>query len=131
MNAAKSSRLRQRLWRDYRALARSLRLMTSDQPLVPGSCYLMRRKCGKPNCRCARGELHPVWVLTRSEAGHHKLYVVPASQRARIRRLAAAWRRSQRARAGFVKQGASLLALADELVGHHIVLWPSDKEPTA
>ena len=40
-----------------------------SQPMVPGSLYLLRRKCGKPNCRCATGELHTRWVLTRSEQG--------------------------------------------------------------
>jgi hypothetical protein len=125
----KSARLRQRLWRHYRALGRSLRAMTADQSMVPGSFYLMRRKCGKAGCRCARGELHPVWVLTRSEAGRHKLYSVPAPERARLRRLTAAWRRSQRARARFVQESAALLALADELAQHQIVRWPGGKKP--
>ena len=100
----KTSRLRQQLWRDYRALGRLLRTLSAPELLTPGSFYLMRRKCGKPNCRCARGQLHPAWVLTRSEAGRHKLYSVPVSERARLRQLAAAYRRWQRARASFVKQ---------------------------
>ena len=79
--------LRQRLWRQYRALGRRLRAMTSQGPLTPGSFYLLRRKCGKASCRCTRGQLHAVWVLTRSEAGQHKLYTVPPDQRAQVRQL--------------------------------------------
>ena len=84
----------------------------------------MRRKCGKAGCRCTRGQLHGVWVLTRTESGKHKLYTVPANQRARLRRLTAAWRRHQRARARLVKQVAALLRLADQLAQSERVDWP-------
>jgi uncharacterized protein YjiS (DUF1127 family) len=116
--------LRQRLWRQYRALGRRLRTMTSQGPLTPGSFYLLRRKCGKPSCRCTRGHLHAVWVLTRSEAGQHKLYPVPSDQRAQVRQLAAAWRRYQRARARLIQQITVLLALADQLAESQRVDWP-------
>jgi hypothetical protein len=118
------SALRQELWRHYRALGALLRAMTAQGPLTPGSFYLMRRKCGKATCRCARGQLHPVWVLTRSEAGKHKLYAVPADQRAKVRQLAGAWRRYQRARARLVKQITALLELADRLALAGQVKWP-------
>lgn len=92
--------------------------------MVPGSFYLMRRKCGKPSCRCARGQLHPAWVLTRSEAGRHKLYAVRPEQRGTLRPLAQAYRRHHRARARLVKQAAQLLALVDALAQTRIVPWP-------
>jgi len=122
--SAELSALRQRLWRQYRAVGRLLRTMTSQGPLTPGSFYLLRRKCGKPACRCARGQLHAVWVLTRSEAGRHKLYTVPADQRARVRQLATAWRRYQRARAQLLKQTTALLAWADQIAERQRVAWP-------
>lgn len=118
------SALRQRLWRLHAALSRLLRTMTSQGPLTPGSFYLLRRKCGKPSCRCARGQLHAVWVLTRSENGQHKLYTVPPTQRAEIRQRAAAWRRYQRARARFVQQLSTLLALADQIAQSQRIDWP-------
>jgi hypothetical protein len=52
--------------------------------MIQGSFYLLRRKCGKPNCRCATGQLHPTRVLTRSEQGRDRLYVVPQDQCARV-----------------------------------------------
>ena len=127
---AKTSRLRQQLWRAYQALARTVRALSPDQSMIPGSFYLMRRKCGKASCRCAKGQLHPVWVLTRSEAGRHKLYSVPVDQRAQVRQRAAAWRRYQRARARFGKQAAALLALADQLAQAQTVVWPKPKPKT-
>ena len=118
------STLRQRLWRLHAALGRLLRTMTSQGPLTPGSFYLLRRKCGKPSCRCARGQLHAVWVLTRSENGKHKLYTVPPAQRAEIRQRAAAWRRYQRARARFVQELSRLLVLADQIAQSQRIDWP-------
>ena len=119
------SALRQRLWRLHAALGRLLRTMTSQGPLTPGSFYLLRRKCGKPSCRCARGQLHAVWVLTRSQKGKHKLYTVPPAQRAQVRQWAAAWRRYQRARARFVQQRSTLLAVADQIVQSQRIDWPA------
>jgi hypothetical protein len=122
------SKLRQRLWRTYQALGRSLRAMTAEQAMTPGSFYLLRRHCGKPNCRCARGQLHPVWVLSRSEAGRRTLYSIAPAERARVRQLARTWQRTHRARARFCKQTAALLALADKLAQAQTVRWP---EPAA
>lgn len=116
--------LRRRLWRQFRASGHLLRLMSAQAELIPGSFYLLRRKCGKPSCRCTRGQLHATWVLTRSEAGRHKLYPVPPAERARVRQLAAAWKRSQKARAKLLKLQAQLVALADEIVQHQQVVWP-------
>ena len=116
--------LRRQLWRHFRASAHLLRLMTAQAQLIPGSFYLLRRKCGKPSCRCAQGHLHATWVLTRSEAGQHKLYAVPPAQRARVRQLAAAWKRSQKARAKLLKLQAQLVALADAIVQNQQVRWP-------
>ena len=121
---ASTSPLRRQLWRQFRASARLLRRMTAQAELIPGSFYLLRRQCGKASCRCARGQLHAAWVLTRSEAGKHKLYVVPPAERARVRKLAAAWRRAQKARAKLFKLNAQLLALADEIVQKQQVDWP-------
>ena len=121
---AEPSALRQRLWRQYRAAGRLLRVMTSQGPLTQGSFYLLKRKCGKPSCRCARGQLHAVWVLTRSESGKHKLYTVPPAQRAQVRQLAAAWRRYHRARAALLQQITGLMALADQIAEAQRVEWP-------
>jgi len=122
--SADLSALRQQLWRHYRSLEGFLRTMTSQGPLTPGSFYLLKRKCGKPSCRCARGQFHAVWVLTRSESGQHKLYSVPPEQRAEVRQRAAAWRRYQRARARLLRQVSALVTLADQIAESQRVDWP-------
>ena len=123
------SRLRQKLWRAYAALARTLRQLQRTQPMVQGSFYLLRRKCGKPNCRCATGQLHASWVLTRSEAGQDRIYSVPKEQRAQVRQWALEYRRYQRARAALVKAQPQLVALADHLAAQRLLVWPEKKEP--
>ena len=92
--------------------------------MVQGSLYLLRRKCGKPNCRCARGQLHESWVLTRSEGGQSRLYTVAADQRGRLRPWAREYRRWQLARARLVKQSNTIVKLVDELADPRLQPWP-------
>ena len=115
---------RKQLWQSYAALGRLLRKLQWEQPLTPGSLYLLRRKCGKPTCRCAQGHLHEAWVLTRSEQGQTKLYPVPADQRGRLRQLTAAYRRYQRGRAQWVKSTDKLLTQIDAFAEAQLVPWP-------
>jgi hypothetical protein len=122
-----ASRLRQKLWQVYRALTRTLRILQTEAPMVQGSLYLLRRKCGKPNCRCVRGALHASWVLTRSESGRPRLYSVRPEQLATLRPLAREYRRWQLARARLVKQCAEMVALIDELAEGRLQSWPPEK----
>ena len=119
--------LRQQLWRAYTALAPTLRRLQRSAPMVQGSFYLLRRKCGKPNCRCATGELHATYVLTRSEQGKDRLYTVPKEQRAHVRKWAAEYRRYQRARAVLARRPARLLALVDQMAEQRLLVWPQKK----
>lgn len=118
------STLRQQLWRVYAALPVSLRALQRDQPMVQGSFYRLRRKCGKPNCRCARGELHESWVITRSEQGQDRIYSVPTDQRAQLRQWTAEYRRYQRARAVLIKRHLKLVQLVDRIAELRLRPWP-------
>jgi hypothetical protein len=122
------SSLRQQLWRAYAALAHTLRRLQRSELMVQGSFYLLRRKCGKPNCRCATGQLHAAYVLTRSEQGKDHLYTVPKEQRARVRKWAAEYRRYQRARAVLAKRHLYLLSLVDQMAEQRLLAWPQNQE---
>ena len=67
---AKASRLRQRKFE----LVRKFNL---PDELLPGSLAMTRRKCGKPNCHCASGEGHPIWLLTFSFRGKRRIERIP------------------------------------------------------
>jgi hypothetical protein len=49
----------------------------SDRPVIKGTVYELKRKCGKPGCKCARGEPHGRMVVSASEGGKTRLGVIP------------------------------------------------------
>jgi hypothetical protein len=57
-------------------------------PMITASLYEMRRRCGNPRCKCARGHLHTSWYLSRHQEGRTKLTyigrIVPAWLATRI-----------------------------------------------
>lgn len=123
------SRQRRRLWRMWRAAERLVRRMQPSEAMCPGSLYLLRRRCGKPTCRCRQGALHATWVVTRSEQGRVRLYRVPAKELAAVRRLTRNYRQWQRARAALVKVTSELLRQLDALAEGRLESWPAaDKE---
>ena len=55
-----------------------------------------RRRCGKPNCRCAAGEeLHEATVLSYSEGGRTRFLMLPAAEVAAVRAAAERYRAAQ------------------------------------
>jgi hypothetical protein len=69
------------------------------QPMVRGTVYEQRRKCGKPNCACATGEPHRSMMLSRSEAGRTKLIAIPAGRLKEFEVLTEHYQRFRQARA--------------------------------
>ena len=49
----------------------------SDRSVIKGTVYELRRRCGKPGCKCARGEMHARMVVSASEGGKTRLQVIP------------------------------------------------------
>ena len=45
--------------------------------LIKGSLVLNRRRCGKPGCRCAGGELHESFAFTYKQAGKSVMVHIP------------------------------------------------------
>ena len=43
--------------------------LIAHQPFLRGTLSLRQRSCGKPNCRCARGEKHASLYLVQSREG--------------------------------------------------------------
>ena len=61
-----------------------------------GSVVTHRRRCGKPNCRCADGEtLHEATVLSYSERGRTRFVMLPATEVAAVRAAADRYRMAQ------------------------------------
>ena len=128
MSRSELSKLRQQISRSFAVLGRLLCVFLHLGDMVPGYLYRLRRKCGKPTCRCMQGELHETWALTRSEQGKARLYSVRAEDRSTLRDRTLEYRRYQRARAKWVKQSAALLAQIDQLAEKRIVAWPTGQD---
>jgi hypothetical protein len=55
-----------------------LRQFRIPERALPGSLALTHRKCGKPTCRCASGDGHPMWSLTFMVDGKKRVERIPA-----------------------------------------------------
>ena len=66
-----------------------------EPELLRGNLFTMRRRCGKPNCRCAEGEPHESPALAYPEAGRTGTMTLTGAD---LRQVAAALRRYERAR---------------------------------
>lgn len=61
--------------------------------LIRGSLIVLRRRCGKANCRCADGEsLHESPALSYSERGRTRMLMLPASAVAEVAEATARYR---------------------------------------
>src|SRR6266852_3082824 len=114
MNQQLSS-LRSQLLQAQQRLPELLEECLGREPLLPGSLYTLRRKCGKPNCRCSRGELHESTVLSYRGQGRPRNISPPPEQLGSLRTMTHAYRRCRQARATLVRWHRQLLTLVDAL----------------
>jgi hypothetical protein len=96
------------------------------QPLLPGSLYTLRRKCGKPSCHCTRGELHASTVLSYRGQGRPR-NISPAPEHIEpLRNMTDPYRQCRQARAQLVRWQKQLLRLVDELEAARIQLGEAE-----
>ena len=109
------SRLRQELRRLVVGLEGSIEAVFGRGPLVKGTVYEMARKCGKPSCACARGELHRSMVLSWSHEGKTRLMSIPPERLAELRGKSEEYQRLRGARAEVAAIGKKMLAVIDQI----------------
>jgi hypothetical protein len=78
---------------------------------LPGSLALTHRRCGKPNCRCAETQGHPLWSLTFMVSGRKRVERIPDEWVEQIQPLVAQGREFKDAVAEVFAANAQLLAL--------------------
>ncbi len=54
-------------------------------PLLRGTLSVRSRRCGKPNCHCAQGELHVSLYVVQSHDGKPRQVYVPPAWEPRVR----------------------------------------------
>jgi hypothetical protein len=107
---------RRRQLRDlHQQLAPLLETFLSREPLLPGSLYTLRRRCGKPSCHCAQGELHASTVLGyRGQGGPRNLTPTP-EQLPAVQELTDEYRRFRQARTQLLRLQRQILTLIDRI----------------
>ena len=88
-----------------------LRTLKIPEDALPGSLSLSHRRCGKPTCRCASGEGHPLWSLTFMVDGKKRVERVPDDWVDQVRRQVEAGRELKQTVAEFLAANAQLLTL--------------------
>ena len=96
------------------------------EPLLPGSLYTLRRKCGKPSCHCTRGELHASTVLSYRGRGRPRNVSPAPEQIEPLRNMTEPYRQCRTARAQLVRWQKQLLTLVDELEAARIQLGEAE-----
>jgi hypothetical protein len=70
-------------------------LARRDAPRVlPGSLITLRRKCGKPSCRCATGSPHETPALSYSVSGRTKMLTLSPDEVAAVAAAVSRYRKA-------------------------------------
>jgi len=114
-NRQKFSRLRQSLRRLSDEARKLIDPSFSDKPVIKGSVYELKRKCGKPGCKCAQGELHSRMVLSASEKGKTRLRVIPHGFLVEVQIKVRRYQELRRARSRLVEVHRKMIRVMDEM----------------
>ena len=109
------SRYRQSLVRLCDELSQLIQPFLSDKPLIKGSVYELKRKCGKAGCKCARGHLHQSMVVSASEKGKTQLRGIPQGFLVEVQSKVRRYQKLRRARTRLVEVQRSMLQLMDRM----------------
>jgi hypothetical protein len=111
----KFSQLRKSLRRLGDEVRQLIRPFFYDRPVIKGSVYELKRKCGKPGCKCAQGQLHSCMVVSTSEKGRTKLSVIPYGFLIEVEGKVRCYQELRRTRARLVEVHRKMIQVMDEM----------------
>ena len=111
----KFSRLRQSLVHLVSEMKQLVEPFFSDRPVIKGTVYELRRRCGKPGCKCAQGDLHARMVVSASEKGRTRLRVIPRGFLVDVQERVKRYQELRRVRARLVRIHRQMLRVLDEM----------------
>ena len=111
----KFSRLRQSLLHLASEIEGLVKPFFSDRPVIKGTVYELKRKCGKPGCKCAQGELHSRMVVSASERGKTRLQVIPQGFLSEVQTKVRRYQEFRRVRARLGEIYRKMLKVMDEM----------------
>jgi Cys-tRNA synthase (O-phospho-L-seryl-tRNA:Cys-tRNA synthase) len=68
-----------------RRLRSKLRRLLAEGGIMHASAIVMRRVCGKPNCRCTKGHKHESLYVARRRGGRQYMKCVPKAKEAQVK----------------------------------------------
>src|SRR5271157_4372450 len=107
------STLRQQLRELQQQIPSLLEAFLGREPLLPGSVYTLRRRCGKPTCHCAQGEPHTSTVLSYRGQGRPQNITPPPEQVSTVQKLTDDYRQFRRGRTQLLRLQRQVLKLID------------------
>lgn len=110
-----ASRFRQRINEQMERLRGLTAVVQGRSKLLAGSLYQRRRRCGKRQCRCFRGELHQHIALEVRREGRSEYASVAGLDMEEIAELVKHWRQFRRARKEIIGIFNEILAAVDGL----------------
>jgi len=111
----KFSQLRQTLLHLAGEIEGLVKPVFSDRPVIKGTVYELKRKCGKLGCKCARGELHTRMVVSTSERGKTRLQVIPHGSLVEVQTKVRRYQDLRRVRARLGDIYRKMLKVMDEM----------------
>lgn len=97
--------------------------------MVRGIVYELKRKCGKPNCRCTRGELHSSPCLSYYVGGgKRKMTTLKGSDLAKYRKLTRNYQRFYHARAKFLKLTRQIVKEFKKIEEERVISYEKKKD---
>ncbi len=112
----KASKLRKKLRSIEQGRTNSVEAILRERgPLRKGTLVTVRRKCGKPNCRCTTGQRHTAKYLSVKEQGKTRMIYVPQAAETKVAKQAQRYRGLRKARAQLAKMSQESLDIIDQL----------------
>ncbi len=111
----KFSRLRQSLIHLSYEIKELIKPFFSSKPVIKGSVYELKRKCGKPGCKCTKGQLHRTMVLSSSEKSRTRLRIIPHGFLLEVKSKVQRYQRLRRSRQRLGEMHRKMLQVMDEM----------------
>ena len=80
---------------EYRWRVSRLHKLLGEEGFLRASLCEVKRRCGYPNCRCTRGELHRSLYLCHSQKARSRMKYVPAAEERRVREWVARYKEAR------------------------------------
>lgn len=114
-NREKFSQLRQTLLHLASEIKGLVEPLFSNRPVIKGTVYELKRRCGKPGCKCTRGELHGRMVVSASEGGKTRLQAIPRGLLVEVQTKVRRYQELRRVRARLGEIYRKMLKVMDQM----------------